>query len=1030
MVHDSETMKQDARPEGASHRGSEFLAGAKTWWLFCLAVLLFQLLLLAVDPLPRFYAGESLSYLRTAVTGSVSEDLPYFYGFVVRWLCNWPASLSSLLIVQALLGAGIAITLAWICRAIVSLPSWLCYLFGFLCCIASLQLCWERYILPDTFSMFFYALVLWQSFVYLRARQIKTLLIIQTLSIITVAFGSTLLIPLQILAVVLPLIGFAFGEVKDESASTHHAVWLQLLRSSRFWLHLAVSAIAMFLLGQAYKQGNGRLAHREPAYLRSSGYSLLATWAPALRPVDSADPRLAEIIRHGNEFDLSNHALRNAQRYAPGRLIDRWRRTESDKRKAAETAMRTALNALVRDPGAIVAIGARTYYAFWKGLAMERLAQADLASAKVAESQQKSLLDRYHYHVVGDGGTERATLLTSYYIASSPYYFGLLLSPLLALVLLFLVCEKAHAVLLFAHIVTVFVVTFLTAIAPSTRSLQPLSLLTLLGIALTVKSLYPFLSEQRESEELPTRWRWRKRVEERPAYVVLGTIAVAALLRIGLAGNQPLWTDEVFTLAMATGHSLEHAPAIANPALGDFVQLNRPQSVEELRRYMQHENPPAGLARVVRTLLLSDTHPPLYYFLIYGWTLMFGTGDFALRAFSIICSLLCFPILVGIACRVCGRKGVVPSCLLFAFCPLAICYSTEGRMYSLLWLWLLAVIWISLVWTERGQGVFLAAAWVAASAGGFFTHYFFVFPWTALVIFLLAQPERLPRIRLVTCIMLTALVILPWYLKVPETLHAWRVMKDWIKMEPVGFNRIGAALQLVLQNFSGAGHHSSCNFIALVIFAIIGVAAWFRVRWQMFAGRRLLLWLLFGAACTGPLLFDFGMHTYTVNVPRYAIAALPMACLLAGEALAGMSYVTRLLLLVLVLLAWAPNSLIDSHTGARLSPRHRAEMVSAKATPTDLLIINAAGGGVLSIVRYLKAPLPIVTWLPVWVPQPTRRIPESIREFAAGRTRILWLAAAGSPNITPERDWLRANTLVFEETKIFSDFRPKDSPTF
>jgi hypothetical protein len=105
-------------------------------------------------------------------------------------------------------------------------------------------------------------------------------------------------------------------------------------------------------------------------------------------------------------------------------------------------------------------------------------------------------------------------------------------------------------------------------------------------------------------------------------------------------------------------------------------------------------------------------------------------------------------------------------------------------------------------------------------------------------------------------------------------------------------------------------------------------------------------------------------------------------------------------------------------------------MVSAKATPTDLLIINAAGGGVLSIVRYLKAPLPIVTWLPVWVPQPTRRIPESIREFAAGRTRILWLAAAGSPNITPERDWLRANTLVFEETKIFSDFRPKDSPTF
>ena len=33
-----------------------------------------------------------------------------------------------------------------------------------------------------------------------------------------------------------------------------------------------------------------------------------------------------------------------------------------------------------------------------------------------------------------------------------------------------------------------------------------------------------------------------------------------------------LWVDELFSLAIATGHSLEHPAAAAKPALGDFVE--------------------------------------------------------------------------------------------------------------------------------------------------------------------------------------------------------------------------------------------------------------------------------------------------------------------------------------------------------------------------------------------------------------------------------------------------------------------------
>ena len=77
------------------------------------------------------------------------------------------------------------------------------------------------------------------------------------------------------------------------------------------------------------------------------------------------------------------------------------------------------------------------------------------------------------------------------------------------------------------------------------------------------------------------------------------------------------------------------------------------------------------------------------------------------------------------ACRWTGSGAAV--CVLFAFSPLAIYYSAEGRMYSLLWLCVLATTWVSLV-MQRGGGVVLFVLWILMSAAGFLTHYFFVFP--------------------------------------------------------------------------------------------------------------------------------------------------------------------------------------------------------------------------------------------------------------------------------------------------------------
>jgi len=61
-------------------------------------------------------------------------------------------------------------------------------------------------------------------------------------------------------------------------------------------------------------------------------------------------------------------------------------------------------------------------------------------------------------------------------------------------------------------------------------------------------------------------------------------------------------------------------------------------------------------------------------------------------------------------------------------------------------------------------------------------------------------------------------------------------------------------------------------------------------------------------------------------------------------------------------------------------------------------------------------------------------VPDSIHQLAAGRTRIMFVKVHEVGEPAPEEDWLRANALVFKESRVGSarivDFRPMGSATF
>src|ERR1700756_3834632 len=73
-------------------------------------------------------------------------------------------------------------------------------------------------------------------------------------------------------------------------------------------------------------------------------------------------------------------------------------------------------------------------------------------------------------------------------------------------------------------------------------------------------------------------------------WLILAIACVATSVDVVVAGRSGLWMDEVFSLAMATGHRLDFSPCVVDPKQGDFVEPKQPIPAGELRRYLEHDS--------------------------------------------------------------------------------------------------------------------------------------------------------------------------------------------------------------------------------------------------------------------------------------------------------------------------------------------------------------------------------------------------------------------------------------------------------
>ena len=164
----------------------------------------------------------------------------------------------------------------------------------------------------------------------------------------------------------------------------------------------------------------------------------------------------------------------------------------------------------------------------------------------------------------------------------------------------------------------------------------------------------------------------------------------------------------------------------------------------------------AMLAQIPR----SESTPPLYYVLAWGWARPFGAGEVVVRSLSAVASIATVPVAYAAAARLATRRIGLIVAALAAVSPLLVWHAQDARAYSLLVL-LSAVSLLAFGRALDDPNPRRLAAWGLAAALALATHYFALFIVAGEAIWLLARRASRRVLAAVGVPVLTGAALVP-----------------------------------------------------------------------------------------------------------------------------------------------------------------------------------------------------------------------------------------------------------------------------
>jgi 4-amino-4-deoxy-L-arabinose transferase-like glycosyltransferase len=160
---------------------------------------------------------------------------------------------------------------------------------------------------------------------------------------------------------------------------------------------------------------------------------------------------------------------------------------------------------------------------------------------------------------------------------------------------------------------------------------------------------------------------------------------VAAALRLPFLATQSFWLDETYTVHVVGAGSLGE--------LWDRIGA-------------------------------TESTPPLFYLLAWGWTHALGShGEATLRTLPALASIAAVPVAFAALRRLAGCRAALAAAAVVAVSPLLVSYALDARAYTLLVLTGLLSVWVCSAALEEPTPRRLAL-WALAGAAAIWTHWF------------------------------------------------------------------------------------------------------------------------------------------------------------------------------------------------------------------------------------------------------------------------------------------------------------------
>jgi uncharacterized membrane protein len=363
-----------------------------------------------------------------------------------------------------------------------------------------------------------------------------------------------------------------------------------------------------------------------------------------------------------------------------------------------------------------------------------------------------------------------------------------------------------------------------------------------------------------------------------------------------------------------------------------------------------------SLSGMLENLRETDRHPPLHYLVLWLTVRLFGDGEIAVRAPSILASAALIPAMFLAGRELFDRRTGLVAAGFATIAPLIVWYGQEARMYAIFMLLGVIALWAQVMVLRDGRNRwwFLYAGTTIALL---YTHYFAAIPIAIQqVVFAVAAWKRaragLPIKRLMTGVWLT------WFaLAVAAAPLASFAFEQYSHSQaagmgfggapsaaaPLSFPGSSASLYAILSNFVWAiwGYHENSTMLRIAaLWPLLMLLSLALMGQRRSASTRVVLALALGPIV---LLLFVGLVKRDLFEVRYFIAAVPMLLLLLARAVAGgprrrMPAIVATAALGLTLLVGLADQQLNPNNPRAFDFRGALEQIRSEARPGDTVL--------------------------------------------------------------------------------------------